>query len=229
MNDWCCLAIETATEHASVAVAAAGAVYTRELAQNRNNSRELYRSVQELLSEAGIGLADLDCVACGAGPGSFTGVRVAIAATQGLGYALQVPVIGVSTLAALAQAAVEQGGTGYIAPCLDARMGELYVGIYECRCGELPRAVASDQLVGPDAVGILARDEPVLGVGAGWQAYPLPPRAGIRLAGFSSLTWPTARAVLALAKARYFSGERTSPAQLAPTYLRGNVVAKTGS
>ncbi|MEE4185908.1 MAG: tRNA (adenosine(37)-N6)-threonylcarbamoyltransferase complex dimerization subunit type 1 TsaB [Gammaproteobacteria bacterium] len=226
MSDWRCLAIETATEQGSVAVAAGGRIYTRDLTAARNSSREVYRVAQELLREAAISVADLNCVACGSGPGSFTGVRVAVAATQGLGYSLQIPVIGISTLAALAQAAVEQGLSGYLAPCLDARMGELYVGLYASKAGELAAAAADDRLLAPDDLGAMAGAESVLGVGAGWEAYPLPVQANISLMKARSVIWPTATAVLSLAEARYRAGEYVDPAQLVPNYLRNNVAKR---
>ena len=229
MEDWRCLAIETATERASVAVVANGQTLTRVMSESRNSSREIYAVIQALLAEAGLNLSDLRCVACSQGPGSFTGVRVAVAAAQGLGYSLGVPVIGVSTLATLARSAMRRGVTGCIAPCLDARMGEAYVGLYDCRAGQLPMALLADRLVEPAAYRLAPQSQPLVAVGPGWEAHPLMLQAGAELTPFGGSLLPTAAAVLDLAAAAYRAGQESRAQALRPNYLRDKVAFITKS
>lgn len=224
MAEWQCLAIEAATEHASVALARDERRWTRTLSSGRNSSRELYSAIGELLRAAGIALAELDCIACGHGPGSFTGVRVAVGAAQGLGYAQRLPVIGVSSLAALAGAAGRLGVHGVVLPCLDARMGEVYLGRYRCTADAPPVEEVPDRLLSPGAVAAELENEQGTGVGPGWLAYPELTGSGLQLAAATDAIWPTAEAVLELAAERYAAGERGLALALTPRYLRDKVV-----
>ena len=120
MSSFRCLAIETATSQPSIAVATEEQVCSVVLSDSRNSSRQLYQSINQLLNQAELRPDQLDCVAFGCGPGSFTGVRVAAGAAQALAYANSVPVCRVSTLAALALAGGLEHGELPVAACLDA-------------------------------------------------------------------------------------------------------------
>ena len=124
------LAIDTATEACSAAILVADEVYERFLIAPRRHSALILPMVEEVLAEAGVSLRQLDGLAFGRGPGSFTGVRIATGVIQGLALASDLPVAPVSTLWALAQGACRSGGPECIVAALDARMGEVYLGIY---------------------------------------------------------------------------------------------------
>ncbi len=124
------LAIDTATEACSAAILVAGEVYERFLIAPRRHSALILPMVEEVLAEAGVSLRQLDGLCFGRGPGSFTGVRIATGVIQGLALASDLPVAPVSTLWALAQGASQAGRPECIVAALDARMGEVYLGIY---------------------------------------------------------------------------------------------------
>ena len=166
-----CLAIETATDLPSLALLRGESLTVRESRGLRAPSRGVFEWVRELLEESSVSLGELDCIAFGAGPGSFTGVRVAVALAQGLGYARGLPLCPVSTLAALAAGAFRRTTADAVACCLDAHMGEVYVGVYRRDAEEGVRALAPDVLAAPDAVS-LPGDRAYFAAGPGWAAYP---------------------------------------------------------
>lgn len=146
------LAIETATEACSVALKCGDAVLERFEIAPRRHAELVLPWADALLAEAGISRGALDAIAVGIGPGAFTGVRLAVAMGQGLAFALDRPLIGVSTLQALAAGARgAQPGDGVFA-CIDARMGEVYAGAYRIHRDGLPMAIESAQLARPEAV-----------------------------------------------------------------------------
>ncbi|HSM28117.1 MAG TPA: tRNA (adenosine(37)-N6)-threonylcarbamoyltransferase complex dimerization subunit type 1 TsaB, partial [Thioalkalivibrio sp.] len=120
------IALETATEACSAALWVDGEVRFRmEREATRRHGELILQQVDQLLAEAGLKPGDLDAVAAGRGPGAFTGVRLGLGVAQGLAFAVGCPVVPVSTLAALAQQAFDQGADQVLA-LLDARMGEVY-------------------------------------------------------------------------------------------------------
>ncbi|MEK7708231.1 MAG: tRNA (adenosine(37)-N6)-threonylcarbamoyltransferase complex dimerization subunit type 1 TsaB, partial [Pseudomonadota bacterium] len=121
------LALETSTEFCSVALYLDGKIFNKEILAERRHSEILLPMVHELLEESALALQQLDGIAFGAGPGSFTGLRIACGVAQGLAYATNLPVIGISTLEAVAQQIDEQK----IIVALDARMGEIYHAAYQ--------------------------------------------------------------------------------------------------
>lgn len=216
------LAFETATEACSVALWIDGEVHERyELAPRRHTELALPWA-DALLAEAGIRKSQLDAIACGRGPGAFTGVRLAVALVQGLGLALDRPVIGISTLAALAlEASAPVGDAIYAA--IDARMGEVYVGGFE-RDADGVRAIGAEQLVEPSRATL----DPFrrwVGVGTGFTAVDgaLAGALGNALARFDAAALPHAAAIARLAAAAYGRGEAIAPERLEPAYLRDKV------
>ena len=124
------LAIEAASDSCSVALSCSGKIISRVEAAPRMHSRLLYPMLNGLMSEAGIRPNQLDAVIFGKGPGSFTGLRIAASTAQGIGFACDLPLLGVSTLQAMAQQAfIEQQHTAVMS-IMDARMNELYLGQY---------------------------------------------------------------------------------------------------
>lgn len=124
------LALETSTEHASVALLRGQQISTRESVGAQMHSQTVLALLQELLLEADITLAQCDALAFGAGPGSFTGVRTACGLAQGLAFGANVPVVPVVSLLAMAEAARAAGAGDDILAVLDARMGEVYWAQY---------------------------------------------------------------------------------------------------
>jgi tRNA threonylcarbamoyladenosine biosynthesis protein TsaB len=220
-----CLAIETASELPSIALLRAGVITVREVRGLQAPSRSVFEWVRELLDEADTTIDQLDCIAFGAGPGSFTGVRVAVALAQALGYARSLPLCPVSTLAALAAGVIQNAGADGVACCLDARIGEVYFGLYGEDREWGVRTLAADALLSPDAVCLPANGT-FLAVGPGWSAYPkLADRLRTRLTAVEPGQLPSAADVARLARSRFLAGRVVSPADAHPNYLRDRVAS----
>ena len=221
------LAIETATEACSAAIWIDGAVQSRFEIAPRRHAELILPMCDSLMTEAGIVPAQLDVIAFGRGPGAFTGVRIAVGVAQGIAFASGLPVLSVSTLAALAQEVMS--GTDYarVLAANDARMGEIYWGYYErdnegcARRGGEERVGQPGCIEQPSAPGWF-------GAGSGWSAYRdiLIARLGSRLYGFDSERLPRAEYVARLAAADYRAGLAVPPEQAQPIYLRDEVAKK---
>ena len=145
MNELKILAVDTATEACSAALLVGDKLFSRWEEAPRDHTRKILPMVQAVLDDAGISLSDLDAIAFGRGPGSFTGVRIGIGVAQGLAFGAGVPLIGISTLAAMAQGAYRLDGAEQVLTAIDARMNEVYFGRYELIDGRM-------QLVGDEVV-----------------------------------------------------------------------------
>lgn len=210
------LALDTSTEYCSAALWLDGAVLARRVLAGQQHSSLLLPMVDELLREADLSLRRLDGIAFGAGPGSFTGLRIACAVTQGLAFGADLPVVGVSTLESIA----EQTGAERVLTVLDARMAEVYWAAYE-RAGEGWRCLLEPVLSAPEWVHVPdARSW--LGAGNGYAAVPLPQLEGV-LARVEAQWLPDAAAIAALAAPVLMRGEGVDPALAAPVYLRDKV------
>ena len=213
------LAFETSTEACSVAVWIDGQVHERfELAPRRHAELALPWA-ERMLAEAGIARSQLDAIAVGRGPGAFTGVRLAIAVAQGIALGLDRPLLPVSTLAALA---MQAGGERRIA-AIDARMGEVYLGLFE-RDGDGLRALAREVVVAPQAAA-LPQGEGWDGVGTGFGAVDaaLQARFAGRLGSVDASALPRAADVARLGSIAFARGEAVAPERAEPAYLRDNV------
>jgi len=220
-----CLAIETATDLPSLALLHGNSLTVRESRGLRAPSRSVFEWARELLDESSSSLGELDCIAFGAGPGSFTGVRVAVAMAQGLGYARRLPLCPVSSLAALAAGAFRRTTADTVACCLDAHMGEVYVGAYSRDAVQGVRELGRDVLEAPDSV-LLPGDGNYFAAGPGWAAYPqLTDRLRARLTGIEPDLLPSAADVARLAKSRFLAGRIVQPAEAQPNYLRHRVAS----
>jgi len=123
------LAIDTSTENCSVALVHDGKLTTRDIESPREHSQKLLPFVEEVLDRAGVSLAELDGLVVGAGPGSFTGVRIGVSMAQGLAFSADLPVYPVCSLQALAQQAIRKNDVAGVVACIDARMGEVYYAL----------------------------------------------------------------------------------------------------
>ncbi|HJP03727.1 MAG: tRNA (adenosine(37)-N6)-threonylcarbamoyltransferase complex dimerization subunit type 1 TsaB [Chromatiales bacterium] len=219
-----CLAIETATSQGSVAVCDGAEQMQRTFSDKQGSSRLIYHQIASLLAEAGLGAGDLDCIAFGCGPGSFTGVRVATSVAQALAYAQDLPVCRVSSLAAIAAGAAPAAGGRPVASCLDARMGEAYMGIYKTGMPGLPTLLQADQLVDPADFLLLQSEGNFIAAGPGWDAWPdMLERNRSLIDEVLPDTWPSATSVLAIAGNQYRAGEYVQAMDALPNYVRENV------
>jgi tRNA threonylcarbamoyladenosine biosynthesis protein TsaB len=217
------LAFDTSTEMCSVAVYHDGSWLTDDTRAGNRHSELLLPTIGGLLAAAGFGLKQLDGIAYGMGPGSFTGLRIACGVAQGLALGAELPVAGVVTLDAMAWAS----GSERVVACLDARMHEVYCAAYRRVDSGLHREIAPC-VCRPEAVPLPA--------GTGWvacgnafgvHAQVLTGRLGDRLAGIEPDVWPTAMAVCELALPRFMTGEATPPDRAEPYYVRDKVALKT--
>lgn len=217
------LALDTSTEYCSVALWRDGAVDAREAHAGQRHSELLLPMVDELLGRHGLAAKDLDGIAFGEGPGSFTGLRIGCGVTQGLAFGAGLPVVGVSTLLALAEAA----GAARAVCCLDARMGEIYHAAY-AQSGPDWRTVHLPSLCAPE-------DAPPLpagawtGCGGGFAAHDaaLRGRYGGQLSAIMPEVFPHARDIARLAAREFEAGRAVAAERAVPVYLRDRVALKT--
>src|SRR5690554_1359154 len=218
------LAIETSCEHASVALRIDTASISRALDGHARHSEYLLPTVAALLAEAGLRVADLDCIAFGSGPGAFTGLRLACGTAQGLAMGGDIGVVPVPTLAALATAAPE----GRVIALTDARMGEIYAAGYVLEAG-VPRQVHAPVCLAPQAFELPAGQERWWLLGSALKAWPdLPARLpAARVAGCDAEVVPQAAAVARLAEDIAARDGMLAPQQAVPLYVRDKVAMTT--
>ena len=215
------LAIDTATEACSAALFLDGELSSRYEFAPRQHSELILPMVDALLAEAEIKLSNLDCLAFGRGPGAFTGVRIAAGVIQGLAFAVDLPVIPISTLAILAQGAVHQ--SDHILSAIDARMGEVYWGLFQRR-QDVVAAVGEESVTKPEQV-TASSDCQWFGIGSGWKTYAQELQQAINgnLIGHKGDAWPHARDIIPLAIRAYAAGAAVPAEQALPVYLRNRV------
>lgn len=221
------LALDTATEACSAALLIDGALIDRYVLAPREHAHTIIPMMDELLAEAGITLSQLDAIAFGRGPGSFTGVRVAASLTQGVAYGANLPVVPVSTLATLAQAAIMEQGSTQVLAAIDARMQEVYWAEYQKDAEGYAELVGEEQVIPPADVPIPSGSVDT-GIGSGWATYA--DELGQRLGQVVKETYPNAlpkAAYVAQLAAVYFEQGHTVEASAAlPVYLRDQVAKK---
>jgi len=212
-------ALETSTEWCSVALSIGGEIAGVERRAGHRHSELALPMLEELFKKTNTKPGMLDAVAFGAGPGSFTGLRIACGLAQGLALARGLPVIGIPTLEVLA----EECGSERVVACLDARMREVYYAAFE-RQGDGWRAAVPAQCVAPDRAPPPAGDGWV-GCGSGFAAYPgaFSKLLQNRLTSVKPEIHPTAVAVARLAAPRLAAGEGLDAADAAPLYIRDKV------
>lgn len=221
------LGIETASDACSVALAMDDEVLERHEVQPRAHGRLLLDMAAAVLAEAGLALQALDALVVGRGPGSFTGVRIAVGAAQGLAFGAQLPLVPISSLAALAQGAVRAGEARGVATAVDARMHEVYWGVWQADASGLVSAVVPERVCAPGDV-VLPSGE-WLALGTGWQAYAAAldavvaeQRDAIVRPGDTGRL-ARARDLLPLARQQLIGGGDFTPERAVPVYLRDSV------
>ncbi|PUA29796.1 MAG: tRNA (adenosine(37)-N6)-threonylcarbamoyltransferase complex dimerization subunit type 1 TsaB [Cellvibrio sp. 79] len=219
------LALDTSTDACSVALNVNGALTSLFEVAAKSHTQRLLPMVDEILQAKGYGLADLDAIAFGRGPGSFTGLRICAGIVQGLAFGANLPVIPVSTLEAMALGFYRANPKIEfpLLATLDARMNEVYRGLFE-RDGELVRSLSAEEVVSPD---VLAGSDNVaqlngnfIGIGPGWH-YPA--LQALTVNNRQLDVYPHAEN-MALIAAKLFAEGRVLPALDAqPVYLRDSV------
>ena len=217
------LAIETSTEYCSVALWQDGALTGKSENVGQKHSERLMAMLDEVLKEAGVKLAQLDGIAFGAGPGSFTGVRIACSVTQGLALGANLPVIGICTLQAVAQGS----GKDKVIAALDARMAEVYFAVYEKREGGWHTVCAPCLCLPQDTPAVAGNGW--LGAGSGFGAHGevMQQRYAGQLGAIDAACVPQAVAIAELAAPLFAAGLGLDAAQAMPLYLRDKVALKT--
>jgi tRNA threonylcarbamoyladenosine biosynthesis protein TsaB len=209
-------ALETSTEWCSVALWRDGEAAAVERRAGNRHSEIALPMLERLVKNSGMTLGELDAVAFGAGPGSFTGLRIACGIAQGLAFARGLPVIGISTL----EAAAEECGAARVVVCLDARMREVYYAAFEKRGGRWEELIAARCL--PPQEAPRPPGEGWVGCGSGFALY-----GNMGLQRVFPEVHPTAMAVAKLAAPRLAAGEGVDAALAAPHYVRDKVAFTT--
>ncbi len=224
------LSLDTATEACSVALFntndGPGQVQENFEVIPRQHSQRLFPMLDELLAEQGVARSSIDVIAFGRGPGAFTGVRIATGVAQGLGWALDRPVVGVSTLAALAQQAYSTQGDTQVLTAIDARMDEVYWGAWELDADTCLMKPVIDEMVCPPeqtAATVPAGWIELSGIGSGWCYRE---RMNITLASECEQALPHAADIAVLAADDFAKGLAVSADQALPVYLRDKVALK---
>jgi tRNA threonylcarbamoyladenosine biosynthesis protein TsaB len=216
------LALDTSTEVCAVALGDGLRWREKSEVAGQRHSELLLPMIQAILADCGVTLLQLDGIAFGAGPGSFTGLRIACGVAQGLALGAGLPVVAVSTLEAMAQARREQSGGDRIIAALDARMREVYVAAYARESGRW-REVIAPAVVAPDAAP-LPEGDGWIGAGGGFAVYPsLRERYGAALSECDATVAPSASAVGALSLPRFAEGRGVPARDAVPFYVRHRV------
>jgi len=219
------LALDTSSIACSAALEVNGSVIDRHEEHAREHTRLLMPMIRDLLAQAAKSPADLDAIVLGNGPGSFIGMRIAASVAQGLAFGSGLLVVPVSSLLAVAAAAMEEDDVTSVAVCQDAHMNEVYLGLFGRGEGGLPSALVPERLHGQVGIEELKNDPGrFVAAGSGWQRYPALLDANRDLlAGISSVHYPSARYLLPIGRRLNEQGAAIEPQDLVPAYLRQTV------
>ena len=184
--------------------------------------------MQDILTQGGVSLTDLDALAFGRGPGSFTGVRIGIGIAQGLALGAELPMIGVSTLATMAQGAWRKQGASRVLAAIDARMGEVYWAEYQRDAQGVWHGENTEAVLKPEAVQqrLAELEGEWATVGTGWAAWPdMTQGANVTLSDGDVLL-PEAEDMLPIACQLLEQGKTVAVDKAEPVYLRNEVAWK---
>lgn len=236
------LAIDTSTEACSAALLTENRVIEKYQYAPQQHSELILGMIEELLEHSDLRLKDLQAIAFGRGPGSFVGVRIATGVAQGIAYAGGLPVLPVSSLAAMAQgfidkqAPLEKNRTERLLVAIDARMQEIYWAEYKRDASGLVQLVGQEVVSAPNQVNIsnpesLAQKTETnrahyFGIGTGWETYRSELSGRFHTDDINAQVYPQARDILPLALKYYHEGVRVPANLAAPVYLRNQVVKK---
>ena len=220
------LALDTSTEACSVALQYNDQRLTLDEVCPQQHSKRILPMVQQLLSESGLVLNQLDGIVFGRGPGSFTGVRIGVGVTQGLAFGADLPVFGVSTLQAMAQAAVRLHQATQVIAAIDARMAEVYLGLYQQGADGLMQAVSDELARKPAELPAFSLQGDIWAVGTGLVTYRdafSQWAAGQQLQISDQVLLPSAQDMLTLAMPAWQQQLFVAAEQAEPVYVRDEV------
>jgi len=221
------LAIETSSEACSVALAVAGEVRELHLHAPMQHAELLLPSISRLMAEAELAVSALDAIAFGRGPGSFTSLRIGIGVVQGLAWAVQRPVVPCSSLAAVAQDALDRAGAAahYVSVAVDARMQEVFSADFELGSDGLARGISEERVSAPSLLRFEAPG-PFIAAGNGFDRFAeLKPGRAAAVACCADAS-PHAAAIARLAAAWLVDHDPLPADQAQPVYIRNNVAVK---
>lgn len=220
------LAIDTATEACSAALAINGEI--RELYEVATNqhSKLILPMVDRLMAEAGLKQNDLDALAFGRGPGSFTGIRIATGVIQGFAFALDLPVVPISNLAAVAQEFFDNNPENIAFVAADARMDEIYWAVYQRNGNGFAELIGQEAVIPPEQIEF--PDLSGVGIGTGWLKHSevLLMCLAHRINRYESHNLPRASAIAKLGLEGYRQGHAVPAEHALPVYLRDKVAKK---
>ncbi|HDG1696749.1 tRNA (adenosine(37)-N6)-threonylcarbamoyltransferase complex dimerization subunit type 1 TsaB [Kluyvera ascorbata] len=222
------LAIDTATEACSAALWNDGNTCAHFELCPREHTQRILPIVQDILTQGGVSLTDFDALAFGRGPGSFTGVRIGIGIAQGLALGAELPMIGVSTLATMAQGAWRKQGATRVLAAIDARMGEVYWAEYQRDENGVWHGEESEAVLKPEVVQqrLAELSGEWATVGTGWAAWPDMAQSANATLVDGNVTLPEAEDMLPIACAMLEQGKTVAVDKAEPVYLRNNVAWK---
>jgi tRNA threonylcarbamoyladenosine biosynthesis protein TsaB len=217
------LAFDTSTDVLSIAVCFGEQTFAFHERVGTRASELILPQIQSLLGQAGLQLKELSGIAYGTGPGAFTGVRIACGVAQGLAFGTSLPVVGINSLHALAQAST----ANKVIVCQDARMGEIYFAALE-RQDNGWREISATALYKPDSLPEVSGDG-WLGIGSGWSAYAdaLQSKYHAVLRSVDAAAAPDATAILQLAMPLFIAGDAQTAQEAKPLYIRNRVALTT--
>ncbi|MCU7960067.1 MAG: tRNA (adenosine(37)-N6)-threonylcarbamoyltransferase complex dimerization subunit type 1 TsaB [gamma proteobacterium symbiont of Bathyaustriella thionipta] len=221
------LAIDSSADATSAALLLDDEITEKFILEPRQASQRILGMMDELLTQAGISLQQLDALAFARGPGSFTGVRIATGVIQGTAFGADLPALAISSLRTLAQACWHRYQAENVVVAVDARMHEIYTACYEEHNG-LMQLTGSEQVMAAADLKI-SQDRSWLGCGSGWQAYSevLQPQNFPHIRIKAQPVHCHASDMLMLAQADFLAGKVLSAEQALPRYLRNNVAKKS--
>ena len=216
------VALETSTEYCSLAIAQGERLFESNFHAGQRHSELALPALRGLLQQAELDMRDIDGVAYGSGPGSFTGLRIACGIAQGLALARNLPTAGIGTLLALA----EDSGAEKVIACLDARMGEVYHAVY-CRSGEIWSEMHAPALYKPEGVPRVEGKD-WFGCGSGFRVHgaALAQCYAGALSRIAPDAIPGATAMMRLARPVFAAGQGADAAAAVPLYVRDKVALK---
>ncbi len=216
------LAIETSSTACSVALYAQNKIIALHKIAPMQHAQMTLPLIDELLLANNIQIKQIDAIALGCGPGSFTGIRIATSIAQGIGYALNIPLIPISSLAALAQAAYDSLGWKKLYVAIDARIQEIYWALYQVNSEGLVELKDTENMSVPAAL-IPIKEWSC--VGNAWQNYA--DQLSFQPSISDANCLPTAAAVLKLAIPLFKQQKWCSADAVLPVYLRNEVATKS--
>jgi len=220
------LAVETSTEACSAALYIDGEVQERFEIAPREHTKLILPMIDSLMAEAELKPQQLDALAFSRGPGSFTGVRISTGVIQGIALGADLPVVPISTLAAMAQHYLKNSAANYAFTAMDARMGEIFWGVYQ------KNQQGYAELVGEEAVtlaeNIVFPQQQGVGIGSGWTEYPeqLSSCLGDLLQAVETDHLPRASAIVELGVLGFQNDQAVAVEKAMPVYLRDKVAKK---